>query len=383
MAYSTSLSIYLSGAFSGICVLVLVLSLLVGYAYSERMLWWHAAALSVALLSQAVLQSDPRIAAGLWVIQLALAAHALCVAAGHTGAMRVAAVALRSLVLAFVVIGIPALALGLVSDKETSLLLLPWLLVMLWYVARAWQQNRPWIYWIAAGQLALASQYFLWLYALPGLTHLDSVSASLAALALYASMTYVGMVWASRLRSENALRVEARERTDPLTGLATQLVFFDRVEGAIIRSRNMGHDCAVLMVRVENIEQVVADQRVENNERVVLVASRAIAGTLRTQDSAARLAHNRFAVLAEGIAEGAATRLATRILANGLRASEWGLQGSELQFQIAIVEISRADVQPPAIFSYLEDVLRHMADHGSASRISMLPRIEGKHAGTG
>ena len=383
MVYSTSLSIYLSGAFSGICVLVLVLSLLVGYAYSERMLWWHAAGLSVALLSQAALQNDPRIAAGLWVIQLALAAHVLCVAAGHTGAMRVAAVALRSFVLASVVIGTPALALGLVSDKEIHLLLLPWLLVMLWYVARAWQQNRPWIYWIAAGQLALASQYLLWLYALPGLTHLDSVSASLAALALYASMTYVGMVWASRLRSENALRVEARERTDPLTGLATQLVFFDRVEGAVIRSRNMGHDCAVLMVRVENIEQIMMDQKLENNEHVVLGASRAIASTLRTQDSAARLSGNRFAVLVEGITEGASNRLATRILANGLRASEWGLRGSELQFQIAIVEISQADVRPTEIFSYLENVLSHMSGQGGTGSIRLLPRIEGARAGAG
>ena len=383
MPVSTSLPIYLSGAFSGICVLVLALSLLIGCAYSERMLWWHAAALTVALLPQALMQGSQRATAALWMVQLALAARALCVAAGTSGVTRQSATALQAIVLSFVFLVTPGLAFNLISEKHVNVLLVPWLAVTLWYFYRAWHLNKPWIFWLASGQVALAAQYLLLTSAIPGLTGPDPVSASLAALALYASMTYVGMVWASRLRAENALRVEAHERTDPLTGLATQLVFFDRVEGAIARSRNMGHDCAVLMVRVENIEQIVADHKLENNERVVLVASRAIAGALRTQDSAARLARNRFAVLAEGIAEGATNRLATRILANGLRASEWGLRGSELQFQIAIVEISQAEVQPAAIFSYLEDVLLQMADHSSASHIRMLPRIKGTRTGAG
>ena len=377
------MSIYLSGAFSGICVLVLVLSLLIGYAYSERMLWWHAAALSVALLSQVLMQGNQPGMVALWLVQLALAARALCVAAGYSGVMRQSAMALQAVALAFVVLVIPGLVFNLISEKHIHVLLLPWVAVTLWYLYRAWHLSKPWIFWLAAGQLALAAQSLLLMSAMPGLRHLDPVSASLAALALYASMTYVGMVWASRLRSENVLRVRARERTDPLTGLTTPLVFFDRVEGAIIRSRNMGHDCAVLMVRVENIDQIVMDQKLENNEHVVLGASRAIASTLRTQDSAARLSGNRFAVLAEGIAEGAANRLATRIVANGLRASEWGLQGSELQFQIAIVEISQADVRPTEIFSYLENVLIHMTKQGSASRIRRLPRLEGARAGTG
>ena len=60
----------------------------------------------------------------------------------------------------------------------------------------------------------------------------------------------------------------------------------------------------------------------DNNEAVLLAASRAIAGSLRSQDSAARLSGNRFAIMAEGIAEGTANQIATRILANGLRAGE-------------------------------------------------------------
>ena len=48
------LSIYLSGAFGGICVMVMVLSVLIGYAYNERMLGWHAATLAAAVAAQAL-----------------------------------------------------------------------------------------------------------------------------------------------------------------------------------------------------------------------------------------------------------------------------------------------------------------------------------------
>lgn len=186
------------------------------------------------------------------------------------------------------------------------------------------------------------------------------------------------MVWFSRLRAENALRVEARERVDPLTGLAMPRVFFDRVDGAIVRSHNLGYACALMLIRVDNIEEVVAEQGLDNSDRVVLAASRAIAGTLRSHDSAARLTGNCFGVMVEGIAEGTANDLATRVLANGLRAGEWGLTGSELQLQIALVEIDRADIQSPAVLRKLEEALQEMADHHDSSRIRMLPRIRGK-----
>ncbi|MBI2724891.1 MAG: GGDEF domain-containing protein [Polaromonas sp.] len=367
--------IYTSGAFAGICVLVVLLGLIIGHAYDEHMLWWHSAAIAGALGAHLLGQDYPASASAMWAVQLALATMALCVATGSTGAIARPAKAMQYLAMVFIAVMVPAQAFGLLNQRQMGLLAIPWALLASWYLIRAWSQSGPWIVWIAAGQVALVVQHLL------RTAHLNSTwteqlqAQGLAALAFYAAATYLGMVWLSRLSAENALRVEARERTDPLTGLAMPRVFFDRMDGALIRSRSMGYTCAVLLARADNIEQIVRDRGMDNNEAVLLAASRAIAGSLRSQDSAARLSGNRFAIMAEGIAEGTANQIATRILANGLRAGEWGLKGSELQFQIAIVEIDPCDVGSATILAQLEEMLRDMVTGVVNNRIRVLPRI--------
>lgn len=375
--------IYASGAFAGICMLVVVLGLIIGHAYDEHMLWWHSAGVAGALAAHLLGTDYPASASALWAVQLALATMALCVAIGSSGAITRPAKAMQYLAMVFIAVMVPAQAFGMVTQRQMGLLAIPWALLASWYLIRAWSQSGPWIVWIAAGQVALVVQHLLRTANLGSAWTEKLQAQGLAALAVYAAATYLGMVWLSRLSAENALRVEARERTDPLTGLAMPRVFFDRMDGALIRSRSMGYTCAVLLVRAENIEQVVRERRMDNNEAVVLAASRAIAGALRSQDSAARLSGNRFAVMAEGIAEGTASQIATRILANGLRAGEWGLQGSDLQFQIAIVEIDPSDVSSATILAQLEDLLRDMAAEAGNNRIRVLPRISDRqsHAG--
>ncbi len=374
------LLIYLSGAFGGICVLVLVLSLLIGYAYNERMLWWHAATLTLGLMAQGLSQGSKHLFAVLWFIQLALTVQALRKAAGTYGAMRQPATLLRWLSFVFVPLTGVGLGFKLVPENQLSVLLLPWFALTAWYLYRAWDKGKPWLAWLALGQLALLLQWLLWMSLLPGLADVDPEVGSLTALAVHAVATYIGMVWMSRLNSENTLRVEARERIDPLTGLSTPRVFFDRVDGAIIRSKNLRYACAMMLIRVENIDKIVTEQRLDNAERVILAASRAIADTLRSQDCAARLAGNRFGVMAEGIEPGVANDIATRILANGLRAGEWGLPGSELQFQIVLVELEKTDIRSPAVLLQLKDNLRNMTEIGGSNRIRMLPRISGNLA---
>ena len=156
------------------------------------------------------------------------------------------------------------------------------------------------------------------------------------------------------------MRVEARERIDPLTGLAMPRVFFDRVSGALVRSRNLEYLSALMLIRIVNVEKVVAEQNMDNNEAVVLGASRAIASTLRAQDSAARLGSNTFGLLAEGIAYGEASALATQIVARGLRGEEWGLLGSSIKFHIAIIEFGPLILQAETVLRDLENALDDM-----------------------
>lgn len=369
------LSIYLSGAFGGICVLVMVLSFLIAYAYNERMLGWHAATLAAALAAQALSQDSPQLAFVMCTTQLALAVQTLCKVLGTGGALRKPAFVVR----VFSVVAIVATLLLLVFEALPAgyigTLLLPWFAITLWYLSRARASGKPWLAWLALGQFSLLVQWVMGLPQPQGYLQFSPQVGSLAALAAFASTTYIGMVWKSRMSSENTLRVEARERVDPLTGLAMPRVFFDRVDGAIIRSKQLGYACALMLIRVDNIDQIVADHELESPERVVLTASRAIADALRSQDTATRLAGNRFSVMLEGLEDDTANKIATKILANGLRASEWGLPGSDLQLQIVMVELDGADVASAEVLVLLEDCLRKMSIRAGSSRIRTLPRI--------
>ena len=107
---------------------------------------------------------------------------------------------------------------------------------------------------------------------------------------------------------------------------------------------------------------------------MILASARAIASTLRTQDTAARLGNNRFAVIAEAIPGGTSRLLATQILAHGMRADECGLPGSELHFQIALVEIDHSSVRTQEVLAQLDQVLQDMSTT-DVSHIKPLPNI--------
>ena len=81
--------------------------------------------------------------------------------------------------------------------------------------------------------------------------------------------------------------------------------------------------------------------------------------------------------MVEGLENNTANKIATKILANDLRASEWGLPGSDLQLQIVLVELDGADVAFAEVLVLLEDCLRKMIVQANASRIRTLPRITG------
>lgn len=351
---------YISGAFGGICVLVMVLSLLIGYAYDERMLWWHAGALAAAWPAQHFQAGQAPLAMIFWALQLVLAAQTLIAAVGTAGGMHKPARALRLMSLLIAAL----LGSHLLAELDMAWFAMPWAAATGWFMYRSWNQSRPWIYWMALGQAALLAY---WLLAASGME--SRHVTAMAALAVFAIASYLAMVWKSRLHSENSLRIEARERTDPLTGLSMPRIFSDRVDGALIRSRNLGYTSALMLIRVVNLEDVVAEQGMENSEAVVLGASHAIASTLRAQDCAARLASNRFGVLAEGVARGEVNELATRILARGLRGEEWGLRGSRLEFDIAVMEVGPVDMKANTILFDLEESLTSMREQDTTHHI--------------
>jgi len=352
--------LFLSGAFAGIAAMILLLSLLIGYAYSERMLWWHGATLGVALIAQ---MSDAMetvsLCALLRTMQVLLAVQTLRCMLGADGSVRGAWRAAGWLLVAL----LPVMALQAFWPNSHQWMLAPWACVVTLYLVRAWAQGRPWVYWLAAGQLAFAMQWLVWIYADHELVaDADSLqAASLAALALAAMGIYLAMVWRSRLNSENNLRVQSREKVDPLTGFVMPRVFFTQVNDAQVRSQSLRYASVLLLIRLQNLDQITTDREAETTEPVVLAAAQAIASALRPQDIGARISGNRFSVLAEGVSgRQGAIELATRILAHGLRGDDVGLPGSELKFQIAAIEISRLGTDVSVILKGLEDALLEM-----------------------
>jgi GGDEF domain-containing protein len=374
MGLSVSLP-FLSGAFAGIAALIVLLSVLIGHTYRERMLWWHGATVGVALTSVLCDTTDLNmLAAPMRIFQVALATQTVRYMLGADGAVRVASRAATAL------LG----ALGLVMVLQylwtplCLLMFLPWLVVTFMYLRRAWGQGKPWIFWLAVGQLAWGLQWLVWMYDFSaGSGPLRTHVASLAALALAACGIYLSMVWRSRLLSENSLRAEARDTVDPLTGFVMPRIFLTQVNDAQVRSRALGYPSILLLVRLRNLEEIVQERACDTSEPVVLAAAQAIASTLRPQDIGARVSGNRFGVLTEGVSMGRGTiDLATRIVAHGLCAGDFGLPGSEMKFQIAGLEISGLSQNASELLNGLEDVLVTMAAHGAGPPIRILSATE-------
>lgn len=359
---------FYDGAFAGITALIALLSLLVGTAFREPMLRWHCATLLVGLLAQLpFMVPDLYLPAELWLLQLVLAVRTLKVVLGNAGAVRRPA-----RFAGYLGWGLLALMpLQLVVPNAHIYALLPWALIAFWYVARSWSQSQPWIYWIAAGQLALAAQWLLVVAnTFQPYAKIMQVS-TLPALAVFALSAYIGMVWRSRTLSENNLRVEARKRVDPLTGLATMVKFTDRLEGALVRSKSLGYTSALLLVRLQPPK--ADDPNAQDTEALTLSAAQVISKCLRPQDLAARLSGNQFGVLAEGVRpQQGGQELATRILANALRGNADSPNEAPLRLQMAVIEITNPQTDAEFFMQVLNNAMRQMTLHPDGPPIRSL-----------
>ena len=90
-------------------------------------------------------------------------------------------------------------------------------------------------------------------------------------------------------------------RHDSLTGLPNRVLFLDRVEQAVARSRRQGTQIAVLFLDLDGFKSI-NDRfgHAEGDELLKTVAERLV-GCMRAVDSVARLGGDEFAVLVEGV----------------------------------------------------------------------------------
>jgi diguanylate cyclase (GGDEF)-like protein/PAS domain S-box-containing protein len=129
----------------------------------------------------------------------------------------------------------------------------------------------------------------------------------------------VGRVWSFRDMTEQIrLQKELSHQAfhDPLTGLANQALFRDRVGLATARSERHGGRLAVLFIDLDDFKTVNDSLGHSAGDALLVTVSERITSCLRPGDTAARLGGDEFAVLVDELADPQdAVAVADRILA--------------------------------------------------------------------
>ncbi|MFL6695443.1 MAG: diguanylate cyclase domain-containing protein, partial [Ramlibacter sp.] len=197
-------------------------------------------------------------------------------------------------------------------------------------------------------------------------------------LTVWSACTYLGTGWRGRIFGETRARIHARNTVDPLTGLATPLVLAERIQAARHLTRRYGHPSVVMVVHIDNLDAIGAEFGPEAAESAVLAAaSRVRESLMRDGDVAARLAHARIGVLAEGAAPGeAAASVATRILVAGLKEPLPAARAEYLRFRIVLAAVPTSESAPKQLLYKLNQRMDAEVRSGSERRIVTLAAEE-------
>jgi diguanylate cyclase (GGDEF)-like protein len=308
----------------------------------------HAAATTAAVVAvQSLVGGQVFFAQAALLMVMAIDGMQLRELVSHAGALR----KLRRWLVAVSLAVLPALALATAWGYGHLLLagLGAWAAVVIVITLRAWPQSQPRARWLVAGHVALGGGV-AWL----GWRSLDSEPDPAVPLAglltAWAAAGFLASMWRSRIFSETRVRVDARNTIDPLTGLSTPLIFYERVKGVRNLTRRYGHPSVLLLVHIENLDSLAAEFGEEVAQSAVLAAANRIRQGLRDGDVAARVSNSRIAVLAEGmsLAEGMAN-VASRILVAGLKEPLPMALAEFLHFRIVLALVPVNDTAPKAV----------------------------------
>lgn len=340
------------GAFAGAQVLVVCFSVIVANTYRERALLLLGAATMMAVLAvQTLVGGHPFLAEAAVLVVLSIDGLQLRELVSHAGALRQP----RRWLLGISMVLLPALALATGLGRWHLLLpgLAAWITVVVVIMLRAWPQSQPWARWLVPGQLALGAGA-AWL----GWRSLDAEpdpALPLAALlTVWSAAGFLACAWRSRIFSETRLRIQGRNTVDPLTGLSTPLIFYERVRAVRNLIKRYGHPSVVLLVHIDKLPQLSAEFGPEAAESALLAAANRIRESLRDGDVAARLSHSRIGVLAEGMSTAeAAANIASRILVAGLKEPLPATPTEFLQFRIVLAAVPVDDVPAKTLMQRL------------------------------
>lgn len=172
----------------------------------------------------------------------------------------------------------------------------------------------------------------------------------------------------TRLRQSQG-RAAALAHADPLTGLPHRQGFLERLETTLARSRSQQQGCALLGVRLVNLQPIAAEFGREVADKALVVAASNLRRCITHVDMAARVDEQEFALLLEGptVDSKLAVSRAQLIIASGLRPSE-ALPGTvSLKFHVAVGMIPHGALDAHGTLQWLLEGVRVIAPDAKKS----------------
>lgn len=159
-------------------------------------------------------------------------------------------------------------------------------------------------------------------------------------------------------RRESMLRAAGLARNDPLTGLPHRQGLLERLDTSLARARGLRQPCALLAVRVSNLEAIGEEFGREATDKALVVAASHLRRAIVDFDTAARVGEREFAVLLEcpTTREVAASR-AQQVVASGLRQTEALPAALTLKFHVTVAILPDRDLDAAGSLQWALDGL--------------------------
>jgi diguanylate cyclase (GGDEF)-like protein len=349
----------------GVLGLILLLSLIIAYAYDERTLLGLAIYMTLmvaaTLIGQRMSVSDDLVENLLLVAgpALLMAMQYRLFKDRHTtrftaGALALVVLSTAGLLVFYAAFDVAALEAGLT---------LGWVVVMLGFsvylVVQSWQAAGPWKWWLLLGQTGGLAVALCFLIDLADAR--QPYWSVVFMLLVQVPPTYLSLVWRSRLLNESRLRSASAATTDPLTGLATTAVMVERVMRVMSRAHQTSTSSALFLIEVRNWQGLLNQLGSEFDEKMLLESAMRLRRSIGDNDLAARLSGGRFAVIAQGLEnEAEINALAMRLVVSGLRIDSPLLPGIEFQFRVLV---SNLKLSRPLPLAETELWLKQLAEY--------------------
>jgi diguanylate cyclase (GGDEF)-like protein len=155
-------------------------------------------------------------------------------------------------------------------------------------------------------------------------------------------------------RREGELRASALSRTDALTGLPHRAALVDRLDSSLAHARGQKQNCALLGVRISNLDAIVEEFGKDAAEKALVVAASHVRRAAVDFDMAARVGEREFAILLEApVTPQSATSRAQQVVASGLRQMEALPAALTLKFHVAVALLPQAQLDGAATLQWV------------------------------